>query len=49
MSQARKQVWKLKDDIPNFWLIWLVGVDASRSADKPWHIICACAMVILPK
>ena len=37
------------DDIPNFRLIRLIGMDAGRSADKPQWIICACAMVFLPK
>ena len=35
VSQARKWVWKRNDDIPIFWLIRLIGMDASRSADEP--------------
>ena len=49
VSRVQKWVWKQNDDIPNFWLIWLIGMDAGRSADEPWQIVCACAMVFLPK
>ena len=49
VSQARKWVWKQNDDIPNFRLIRLIGMDAGRSADEPWQIVCTCAMVFPPK
>ena len=49
VSEARKQVQKLNNDILNFRLIQLVAVDASRSADEPWCIICACTMVFPAK
>ena len=35
MSQAQKQVRKQNDDILYFWYKQLIGMDASRNADKP--------------
>ena len=37
------------DDIPNFRIKQLFGMDAGRCADKPWQFFCACTVVFLPK
>ena len=49
MSQAWKRVRKRDDEILNFHIKRLFGVDASGCADKPWQFFCACAVVFLPK
>ena len=49
MSQSQKQVWERNDNILYFRLKRLIGMDASGCADDRQQIICACAVVFLPK
>ena len=49
MSHAWKWVQKRDDEIPNFHNKWLIGVDTSGFANKPWQFFCSCTVVFPPK